>query len=411
MAELNANIVVEPITLTVTDTTQSLDVTVDSTNLNIYTSTGVSRPAGNVGELQYHAGGNIFGAIANSNVDAGGNLVFTNLSNVKINGGNNAYYLQTDGTGNLTWAAGATPTGNGVPSGANTQIQLSDGSGGFDSGVGFTFDNVSNVLDVPGNVVSTGLFIGDAGGLSNIVGGNVVGVVPSASLALFATTANAVAGANVSGEVAFAAIANAVAGANVSGEVGFANVANNVAAANVSGQVANALVAGTVYTATQPNITSVGTLTSLTVSGSTIVEDITLNSTGSVQEIIEKVTANATGATGIIDFDLLDGALRLQTANATANFGLNFRGDGSTTLGSVLSTNESMTCTFINKNGATAYIPTSVYIDSVTYTPLWSGVGGPGSGTPNGSDMYTFNIIKTSAAPTYQIYASRIGYI
>ena len=88
--------------------------------------------------------------------------------------------------------------------------------------------------------------------------------VATAGLATFATTANAVAGANVSGAVAFATTANAVAGANVSGAVAFATTANAVAGANVSGQVANALVAGTVYTAAQPNITSVGTLTSLT---------------------------------------------------------------------------------------------------------------------------------------------------
>jgi hypothetical protein len=64
-----------------------------------------------------------------------------------------------------------------------------------------------------------------------------------------------------------AASANAVAGANVSGEVTFAATANAVAGANVSGQVANALVAGTVYTNAQPNITSVGTLSSVAVTG------------------------------------------------------------------------------------------------------------------------------------------------
>jgi hypothetical protein len=47
----------------------------------------------------------------------------------------------------------------------------------------------------------------------------------------------------------------------------FATTANAVAGANVSGQVSNALVAGTIYTNAQPNITSVGTLTTVTVSG------------------------------------------------------------------------------------------------------------------------------------------------
>ncbi len=42
---------------------------------------------------------------------------------------------------------------------------------------------------------------------------------------------------------------------------------SQLAGGNVTGQVGNALVAGTVYTAAQPNITSVGTLTSLSVTG------------------------------------------------------------------------------------------------------------------------------------------------
>ena len=54
----------------------------------------------------------------------------------------------------------------------------------------------------------------------------------------------------------------------------FATTANAVAGANVSGQVSNALVAGTVYTNAQPNITSVGTLTTVTVSGNANVGNI-----------------------------------------------------------------------------------------------------------------------------------------
>ena len=62
-------------------------------------------------------------------------------------------------------------------------------------------------------------------------------------------------------------------GANVTGTVAnaqYANIAGEaylVSGANVSGQVGNALVAGTVYTNAQPNITSLGTLANLTVSG------------------------------------------------------------------------------------------------------------------------------------------------
>jgi hypothetical protein len=48
---------------------------------------------------------------------------------------------------------------------------------------------------------------------------------------------------------------------------GAGNNLSNIQGANVSGQVGNALVSGTVYTNAQPNITSVGTLTGLTVNG------------------------------------------------------------------------------------------------------------------------------------------------
>ncbi len=49
--------------------------------------------------------------------------------------------------------------------------------------------------------------------------------------------------------------------------IGSGNNLSNIQGANITGQVGNALVASTVYTNAQPNITSVGTLTSLNVSG------------------------------------------------------------------------------------------------------------------------------------------------
>jgi hypothetical protein len=48
---------------------------------------------------------------------------------------------------------------------------------------------------------------------------------------------------------------------------GSGNNLSNIQASNITGQVANSLIAGTVYTNAQPNITSVGTLASLNVSG------------------------------------------------------------------------------------------------------------------------------------------------
>ena len=91
---------------------------------------------------------------------------------------------------------------------------------------------------------------------------------------------------------------SAIAGANVTGAVSFATTANAVAGANVSGQVSNALVSGTVYTAAQPNITSVGTLTSLGVNGTVTAVAFTANTgifTGNGSGLSAIAGANVTG--------------------------------------------------------------------------------------------------------------------
>jgi len=95
---------------------------------------------------------------------------------------------------------------------------------------------------------------------------------------------------------------------NLTGTASHATVAdsaNSVAGANVTGQVANALVAGTVYTNAQPNITSVGTLTSLAIAG---------NITG--PDVMSFDTANGTGT-------LTTGQLSWDTAEQTLSLGMN----------------------------------------------------------------------------------------
>ena len=222
-------------------------------------------------------------------LQVGSNANLGNVSNVVILGGTNGYFLQTDGAGNLTWAPAGNGgnTSNGIPGGANTQVQFND-AGVFGGDAGFTYNKVSNTLSVANTISSGNAITGVNLSVTDATIYNTLSVtnVLASNITLSANITNAnwinasyfagngynlfgLVGANISGQVAFANVANNVAGANVSGQVGFANVANNVAGANVSGQVANALVAGTVYTSAQPNITSVGNLTSLTVVGNT----------------------------------------------------------------------------------------------------------------------------------------------
>ena len=145
--------------------------------------------------------------------------------------------------------------------------------------------NVGN-LGTAGLVVATGNVTGGnlvTGGVvsatGNVIGGNInsAGTVTASQLIsnvatgtapLVVTSTTQVANLNsaTAGLATYATTANAVAGANVSGAVAFATTANAVAGANVSGTVSSATTAGTVTTAAQPNITSTGTLSSLTVS-------------------------------------------------------------------------------------------------------------------------------------------------
>jgi hypothetical protein len=83
---------------------------------------------------------------------------------------------------------------------------------------------------------------------------------------------------NSNGEFAFGSnvtLTSEVATFNTFGNVRVGNIIGNgqaltgITGGNVTGQVANALVAGTVYSNAQPNITSTGTLSSVTVSGLT----------------------------------------------------------------------------------------------------------------------------------------------
>lgn len=168
--------------------------------------------------------------------------------------------------------------------------------------------------------VESGLFIGSGANLTNLPGANVTGTVPLATLA---STANTVAGANVTGTVANASyalhagtadVANTVAGANVTGTVSnasyalnavTADFANSVSASNVVGNVGNAAystaagyssTAITVTANNQPNITSVGTLTSLSVTGNINSGNVVSSFFGSGEGLTNIPGGNVTGS-------------------------------------------------------------------------------------------------------------------
>lgn len=119
----------------------------------------------------------------------------------------------------------------------------------------------------------------------------------------------------------------------------------------------------------------------------------------------EFTTVTATAATGTINFDFITQGVLYYTTNATGNFTLNFRGNGATTLNSIMAVGESISAVFMNTNGTTAYYPTAFQIDGSAVTPRWSGGTAPAAGNASSIDAYSFTIIKTAATPTYVVLA------
>ena len=156
------------------------------------------------------------------------------------------------------------------------------------------------------------------------------------------------------------------------------------------------------------NIASKLPVTGGTMTGGLTVPSVTVEGTLDIREVIE-TTFNLTTTSGTINFDLASNAIRNFTADATANRTVNFRGDGSTPLNSLMDTNDSMTCTVMFKNGGTAYYLNAYQIDGSAVTPKWSGGSAPTEGNADSIDVYTFTIIKTADA-TFTVLASQSQY-
>ena len=126
-------------------------------------------------------------------------------------------------------------------------------------------------------------------------------------------------------------------------------------------------------------------------------------------EIVEKVNISSSALNGTRNIDLASNAVHNFTSNATGNFTFNFRGDGSTSLNSLLSTGDSMTVALLCKQGGSAYYNNGYQVDGSSVTPLWSGGSAPTSGNANSTDIYTFTIIKIGNA-SWTVLATQTKY-
>tara|TARA_B100000902_G_scaffold216549_1_gene205884 strand:- start:13643 stop:14563 length:921 start_codon:yes stop_codon:yes gene_type:complete len=150
------------------------------------------------------------------------------------------------------------------------------------------------------------------------------------------------------------------------------------------------------------------TAAGVNVTGTALTDGVTVDGTLKINEVIEKAEpSNSTS--GTIGFYFLDQAVINFKQNQTANRTINFTGDGSTTLDSMLSDNESVTCSILMPQGSTPYYLNAYEIDGSAVTPKWSGGSAPTGGNASGTDVYSFTIIKTASA-TFTVLASQTQY-
>jgi hypothetical protein len=151
------------------------------------------------------------------------------------------------------------------------------------------------------------------------------------------------------------------------------------------------------------------TLTNKTLTSPALTAPV-ITGTASIRQMMEGATVSATEATGTVNYDLLtNGAVTYFTSNASGNWTLNLRGDGSTTLDSVMSTGTSLTIAFLVTNGGTAYYQTALQVDGNAITPKWQNGAAPSSGNINSIDIYSITVIKTGSA-TFTALASQTKF-
>lgn len=143
-----------------------------------------------------------------------------------------------------------------------------------------------------------------------------------------------------------------------------------------------------------------------TLVGKATADTLTNKTLKSAREI---TTVSATAATGTINFNVLTQGVLIYTSNASGNWVLNVRGDGSTSLNTVMATGETQTIAFIATQNATAYYPTSLTIDGSAQTVKWQGGTAPAAGNASSDDSYVYSITKTGSA-TFRVYASQTKF-
>ena len=177
------------------------------------------------------------------------------------------------------------------------------------------------------------------------------------------------------------------------------------AASITSNVISSALIAdGEITFADIANNTITGAkIAATTITGDKIASTITLSNvgTGGATSFLSTVleSANVTTLMGANTTINISAPLVVFTANSSANSTVNFTGLAGMPVGNTAS------FVIINPNSSTAKYINVYQVDGSATTVKWAG-GAPIGGTSANTDIYSFSVIKTSATPTYNVFAS-----
>lgn len=232
----------------------------------------------------------------------------------------------------------------------------------------------SNAISSTANITTTAnvsgaYVIGNGSALSSITGANVTGTVADASHATVADSANAVAGANVTGTVANATYATSAGSASTATTAGLATYVTGAA---------------------QANITSVGTLTSLAVTG---------NITGGNASVTGTLTAG-----GNISGNYLIGNIASATGGYSNAIAAAYLASG--TNSSNIITTGNVTGTYLTTTGAAGNITGANYVTAnyfvgngslLTGISATANLAGNLTGDLNGGNTYSLLFMNNLA--------------
>ena len=123
----------------------------------------------------------------------------------------------------------------------------------------------------------------------------------------------------------------------------------------------------------------------------------------------ETSTISATAATGTINYDVTTQSVLYYTSNASANWTVNVRGNGTTSLNTLMTTGDSLTVVFLVTQGSTAYYNNALTIDGSSVTPKYQGGTAYTAGNASGVDAYSYTIVKTGSA-AFTVFAAQTQF-